>query len=141
MALAPVNMVALQNDAREWISRHPQVNILQLPRTRRLTDKGAKAAFAMATKPVFDESAEVRPTPCDLCGLWSKAFCEGCATTAAAPVGVCSICDRDHLVCWTCTSNKRSWEMAMQERASIHAGITWKKCCSVFGGWLNLSCR
>ena len=73
-------------------------------------------------KPAFDENSEIKPAPCDLCGMWSKAFCEGCDTSSQAPTGVCSICDRDHLVCWKCVNNNRSWEVAVAERASIHSG-------------------
>ena len=122
MALAPVDFVAMQQLARGWTSQHPDVNIMKLPRTRRLVDRGARAAFAMHTKPVFDENSEIKPAPCDLCGMWSKAFCEACDTSAQAPTGLCSICDRDHLVCWKCVNNNRSWEVAVAERASVHAG-------------------
>lgn len=122
MALAPVDFVAMQQLARGWTSQHPDVNIMQLPRTRRLVDRGARAAFAMHTKPVFDEKSEIKPAPCDLCGMWSKAFCEACDTSAQAPTGLCSICDRDHLVCWKCVNNNRYWEVAVAERASVHAG-------------------
>ena len=122
MALAPVDFGALQRLAQGWISKHPEVNILQLPRTRRLVDIGARAAFAVTTKPAFDENSEIKPAPCDLCGMWSKAFCEGCDTSSQAPTWVCSICDRDHLVCWKCVNNNRSWEVAVAERASIQSG-------------------
>ena len=121
MALAPVDFVAMQQLARGWTSQHPDVNIMKLPRTRRLVDRGARSAFAMHTKPVFDENSEIKPAPCDLCGMWSKAFCEACDTSAQAPTGLCSICDRDHLVFWKCVNNNRSWEVAVAERAS-HAG-------------------
>ena len=122
MALAPVDLGAMQRLAQGWISKHPEVKILQLPRTRRLVDIGARAAFAVHTKPVFDENSEIKPAPCDLCGMWSKAFCEACDTSSQAPTGLCSICDRDHLVCWKCVNNNRSWEVAVAERASIHSG-------------------
>ena len=116
MALAPVDFVAMQQLARGWTAQHPDVNIMKLPRTRRLVDSGARAAFAVHTKPAFDESSELKPAPCDLCGMWSKAFCEACDTSTQAPTGLCSICDRDHLVCWKCVSNNRSWEVAVAEK-------------------------
>ena len=122
MALAPVDLKALEQLAQRWISNNPTVNIMALPRGRRLIDEGARAAFAIQTKPANAEGPGLSPVPCIHCGLWSHAFCESCDTSEDTPTGLCSLCDKDHLTCLKCMANNKSWEAAVAQRSEIHSG-------------------
>lgn len=93
-----------------------------LPRSLRLENPAARAAFALATYSgaQFLES-------CRCCGCWTASWCEGCyrreAQATCKPIAynpICSECDSSRLVCDQCSSSGISWDDGNQAAGAVH---------------------
>ena len=106
-ALLPCDMEKIKAAALKWVQKNQHVDPLSLPRTRRIWDEEARAAYTIRS--VATKRQEKLSQPCIACGTWTLAWCEGCDVTSA-PQPVCTLCDTDGLTCFSCRDAGKTYE-------------------------------
>ena len=112
--IAATDLALLGQRATEWVERGRRLGFptkpSQLTVEQRRAEPGAAAAFSIVT---FTNAEFLQA--CDLCGLWTASWCEGCYSRAVrdralefAPI--CTICDQERLVCTACRADGKSWQ-------------------------------
>ena len=110
--LVAVDWATWKAKAEAFFRAHPGVPVSGLTRGERLLVPGAREAFAVFTSGAQQEVRQLGGQPCQRCGLWTCAWCEGCRVQPFAPI--CSECDCDHLLCQAC-ADKGSLFLEVQQ--------------------------
>lgn len=135
-ALAPVDWPGWKRTAAAFIRRHPQVRVRDLPWAERLIHPGAKEAFAVAT---HGDQAQVRAVggqPCGRCGLWTAAWCEGCAHPE--PRAICARCDHECLLCEQCVAEGKIWKECNEANNADEETIEVTGFYDDTGAWIRV---
>jgi hypothetical protein len=112
--LAPVDRAALGRAAAGRPVARPQLAM----RADRLQDPALRAAFALWRLSSAPRCLE----PCQLCGMPTACFCEGCwvRTPRQPPVAICTQCDQEERVCHACGAAGCSWQAARAEHQRLN---------------------
>lgn len=149
--ILPTDAGEVRKLAKQWKKANPGRNPQQLPRSTRMTDKTAWAAFYMSV-PVKQESLAQMLHGCDVCGLPTTSWCEGCyaripddglarmpsavsADNAFSPI--CRQCDQEKRVCRFCDQNGLTFDEGRTKYLQSH-GNEDEGCVEVTG-WTDSS--
>lgn len=120
-ARRPGNMLAATDVAvlGQLAARRPTARIHLAPRGERLQDPQLRAAYALKGL----EAATAHVQACHRCGQCTASWREACEPDVAlgrAPAAICTACDADRLVCFSCMAKGRSWEAARAAYQRLH---------------------
>ena len=127
----------LKEKAKEWLALFPGV-VGAPTREERILSAQARAWFAVLQKPQAHEAVALGAQPCQVCGLITHAWCEGCESRPFAPV--CETCDAEHRVCDRCECRGISWEAgrARHEAENPEGGLEITGFHLDNGEWVQL---
>ena len=144
--IRPTDASEARKLAKQWETANPGRNPQQIPRFTRMTDKTAWAAFYMSV-PVKQQELVHMLHGCDVCGLPTTSWCEGCyaripdpglspqpsvvsADQAFSPI--CRRCDQEKRVCRFCTEKGLTFDEGRAKYIQSH-GNEDEGCVGVTG--------
>ena len=119
--LTPTPEPCWRVQAKRWRKANPGRDAAGLAWEERKGSDRARAAFWVAT--ALPRGSGPQPEGCQLCGVATHSWCEGCYQRAGGGESysaVCQRCDGDHLVCPVCTQAGITWQTGHEAYVQTH---------------------